>query len=62
MAKKPKLCKAVQDGALWRVVEHDGSIASGVSTPADGGGFHDKRDAEHVAAQINERREVKPNG
>lgn len=59
MSKKPKLCKVEQDGPLWRVLDHDGSVAMGVTTPADGGGFYDKRDAEHVAATINERRKAK---
>lgn len=62
MARKSKLCRVEQDGALYRVVEADGSIAAGVSAPADGGGFRNERDAQHVVAQINDRRKGKPNG
>lgn len=59
MSKKPKLCTVAQDGSVWRVVEKDGSVAAGVTAPVDGGGFADKRDADHVAATINERRKAK---
>ncbi len=59
MSKKPKLCTVAQDGPVWRVVDHDGKVAMGATTPADGGGFADKRDADHVAATINERRKAK---
>ncbi len=56
MSKKPKLCTVVQDGPVWRVVDHDGKIPGGPTADSDGGGFADKRDAEHVAATINARR------
>lgn len=62
MARKPKLCRVEQDGALYRVVDADGSVVTGVTAPSDGGGFYNKRDAQHVAAQINERRKDKANG
>jgi hypothetical protein len=62
MSKKPKLCTVKQDGPLYRVVDADGSVAAGVTAPADGGGFFNERDAQHVAAQINERRKAKANG
>lgn len=62
MARKPKLCRVEKDGALYRVVDADGSVVTGVTAPADGGGFYNERNAQHVAATINERRKGKPNG
>lgn len=62
MARKPKLCTVKQDGPLYRVVDADGSVVTGVTAAADGGGFRNERDAQHVAAQINERRKDKANG
>ncbi len=62
MSKKLKPCTVEQDGPLWRVVEANGSKPAGVSNHSDGGGFANKRDAEHLAATINERRKAKANG
>ncbi len=62
MARKPKRCKVEPNGSLWHVVDHDGTVLDIVGGVDNRHGFPNKRDAEHIAAMINARREAKPNG
>lgn len=50
------LVKVISNGPIYRVVEEDGSLANGAAAPSDGGGFDNEKQAQHLAASINERR------